>query len=982
MKIIFYLFIYFFITNTLCAQYGKCFAPQLLHGTSGTALQIVSADFNNDNNADAVITNFTTNNIDIQLNAFASGNFSPSSYTTSSGPTSSAVGDIDNDGDIDVVVAGNSTNINVLKNNGSGAFTTYTTNTTTYSNFSHSLLFDMNNDGNLDLVLSAQSGAIVTMLGNGFGNFTTNTSKVLGGSGGRMVVYDFNADGKKDVVIVEASVNKIEQLLGNGTGGFLTTTYTTTVGNSSQDIICADLNYDGVNDVAVANYNSNNMSILYTNSGGALPTVNATVTFPSNYFPQTMATGDFNNDSKADIVMGFNVSSKIGVLLNDALGSFQAPIYFSPTATPRGVVVGKFDAGATLDFACVYQSSSQMQSWLNNLAPNVVASISTPTVCSGNQVTVNSTGANTYTWSNGVTNNIAFTPMISETYTVTGTNTVTSCTSTNTVSISVVSSPTINLTSSSSSSICANATATLNASGSLGISYLWAHNSSTNTSVVVSPGTYTLQGSSGICSVTKTITVFSYPSFSVNITPSSTVICTPGNVTLTATGASTYGWVRPTNMSENGNSIVGSDAGTYTLTGFVSGCSLTTTISLNAYTKPNVSIVSLPVNTLTGYYCSGQTVTVTANGAPAYNWSNGGINNTFTTTTSGNYTVTGNNNGCVNSATITINILPTPTLSGVFSNTIGACSSNSITLNANGATYYQWNNGVTSTSSAYSIKPTVNSTYTLTGYSNGYYCETTKIYTVNVISAPTFSVVDMFYQPLTQQCSGSNITVAISNTNVTTPNWSNGGQGLMNTYMAMQSNSAVQSVTVTDNASNCVTVQQFTVPLFPQANLQITPSSSILCAGQVLTFTGTGATTYTWSNNNNFTGNTYSFTASSMPFTGAQLDLAGHDANGCFIATFITISTINCTTSVLDIDSDKKDFKIYPNPTLEILTIEFENLNDEPLVSIINTLGEIVLSEKQDVSQSSFNIKHLKSGIYYIKVETKNGWTTKKFIKQ
>ena len=82
------------------------------------------------------------------------------------------------------------------------------------------------------------------MLGNGFGNFITNTTKVLSGSGGRMVVYDFNTDGNKDVVVVQQSTNSIHQLLGNGTGGFMATTYTTAVGNSPIDIVCADLNND------------------------------------------------------------------------------------------------------------------------------------------------------------------------------------------------------------------------------------------------------------------------------------------------------------------------------------------------------------------------------------------------------------------------------------------------------------------------------------------------------------------------------------------------------------------------------------------------------------------------------------------------------------------------------------------------------------------------------------------------------------------
>lgn len=48
-----------------------------------------------------------------------------------------------------------------------------------------------------------------------------------------------------------------------------------------------------------------------------------------------------------------------------------------------------------------------------------------------------------------------------------------------------------------------------------------------------------------------------------------------------------------------------------------------------------------------------------------------------------------------------------------------------------------------------------------------------------------------------------------------------------------------------------------------------------------------------------------------------------------------------------------------------VLTIENTEGKD---VEIVNALGQIVLSEK-NIQHSSFNIHHLESGVYFLKIE-------------
>lgn len=77
-----------------------------------------------------------------------------------------------------------------------------------------------------------------------------------------------------------------------------------------------------------------------------------------------------------------------------------------------------------------------------NPLPNVSAG-SNQTVCSGTQVTLNGSGASTYTWNNNVSNGVAFTPLSTQTYTVTGTN-ANGCSNTSSTTVTVLSNPLAN----------------------------------------------------------------------------------------------------------------------------------------------------------------------------------------------------------------------------------------------------------------------------------------------------------------------------------------------------------------------------------------------------------------------------------------------------------------------------------------------------------------------------------------------------------
>ncbi len=103
---------------------------------------------------------------------------------------------------------------------------------------------------------------------------------------------------------------------------------------------------------------------------------------------------------------------------------------------------------------------------VNNL-PTVDAG-SPQAICVGESVTLTGSGATSYTWDNGVTDGVAFTPIITTTYTVVGKDT-SNCSGTDQVLITVLPLPTVS--AGENQIICAGTAVTLSGSGAS--SYSW-----------------------------------------------------------------------------------------------------------------------------------------------------------------------------------------------------------------------------------------------------------------------------------------------------------------------------------------------------------------------------------------------------------------------------------------------------------------------------------------------------------------------------
>lgn len=152
------------------------------------------------------------------------------------------------------------------------------------------------------------------------------------------------------------------------------------------------------------------------------------------------------------------------------------------------------------------------------------------------------------------------------------------------------------------------------------------------------------------------------------------------------------------------------------------------------------------------------------------------------------YTVSVANGSCTANANVSVSVTPIPSVSVAATSTV-ICSGNQATLTASGATTYSWNTAATTT--AITISPSANSSYTVTGY-NGT-CTNTAVQSVSVNTTPTVNATSS----ATLICDGQSATLTASGAN--TYSWNTTST---NTSVAV-SPTTTTSYTVTGTSNGC-----------------------------------------------------------------------------------------------------------------------------------------------------------------------------------
>jgi trimeric autotransporter adhesin len=503
------------------------------------------------------------------------------------------------------------------------------------------------------------------------------------------------------------------------------------------------------------------------------------------------------------------------------LNFLNDPFSANPTFTPPVNQSGTFNYTLTITQGSCQQTAAVSVTVFSQ--PTVV--INGPTsLCIGVQITLSATpGFAVYSWSTG-----SFGPNTTVsgpgTYSVTVTS-ANGCQAVATHTVIGTPPPTPQITG--PTDLCPNTPAALDAGPGYN-AYQWSTGSTSQTTLIPGPGTYSVTVVQNGCTGVGQLTVATTPPPTASI-DGEPFICAGQATNLTASpGFDLYLW----STGSSGPSITAANAGTYSVTVVdAAGCAgiASFTVTQAAPIMPAIS------GDLT--VCTGSSATLNVSGNyTSYAWSNGDSGPSITVNQPGNYTVTVTGQfGCTGTATATVTSSPDPV--PAIAGNPAFCSGSSTTLTASPSyAGYLWSNG----SSTPSIQVNQPGQYSvIVSTVEGCLGEAA----IQVFENPTPTPV---ISGPSEICPGTTATLQVSG-NYTNYTWSN-GQGGPTITVSTQGN---YQVTVTD-ANGCQGTANWAVGVLPPPVPIITGQTSFCEDGNtVLSVAGTGFSAFGWSNGSN-----------------------------------------------------------------------------------------------------------------------------------
>ena len=577
-------------------------------------------------------------------------------------------------------------------------------------------------------VISNPTAAIISSNGT---NFVCNGSSVtLTASGGG--TYLWNDNSTLDSLVVSPTVNTTYSVIVEVGGCSDTATFAVTVNSLPTTNILGD------NTICIGETTTltatGGVSYVW-NNGTSIDSIVVSPIADSSYVVTVTDVNGCENSAVSDVIVNalplptisgttticdgtittLNANGGVSYAWNN--GSTSSSINISPSSDSTYVVTAT-DANGCSDTA------STLVQVVSNPTGIITSSNGANFVCNGSSVTLTATGGGTYLWNdNSTLDSLVVSPIVNTTYSVIVE--VAGCSDTATFDITVNNLPTVLITG--DNTICNGESTVLTASEAT--TYSWSTGSSSD-STIVNPTTNTIYTVTAIdvngCvnTANSTVTVNALPVVTIS---GPTTICNGETTTLTGNGASSYVW----NTSATTNAInVNPSTGItdYSVVGTgANGCvdSAQATVTVNPK----------PVAVVTGNssICDGETLTLTASGGSDFEWSTtettATINVLPTDTTT--YTVVVTTNGCADTASITINHIPLPSITAFTDTTIFL--GQSATITATSSTPFTWtpNEAISCTNCLTAIvNPTETTTYCATTTENG--CSNSSCVTVIV----------------------------------------------------------------------------------------------------------------------------------------------------------------------------------------------------------------------------------------------------------
>jgi hypothetical protein len=580
-------------------------------------------------------------------------------------------------------------------------------------------------------------------------------------------------------------------------------------------------------------------------------------------------------------------------------------------------------------------------------------------LCIGQSTSLTATGASTYSWTNGISNGVNFTPNATNTYVVTGVD-VNGCVNQDTVTVVVNPLPTVS--AGNDQTVCLNTPVVLSATGAS--IYTWTNGVTNNTPFTpVSTNNYIVTG-------TDVNGCINYDTVTVNVLPLPNVnagqdfgICIGNGATLTATGANSYQW---NNNVLNGVTFFPNTTTTYTVIGTGgNGCSAQDSITVTVNTTPSISLTN------GGASC--------ANGNVALNATSIGAFGGFWSTTNGAGTFAPNVSNASVVYNASVNDPSTVTFVYVAFNQCGA-SNDTTTINIL---------GLPSVNAGVDAAICTNTNTTLTAVSNG-----TVVWNNNILDGVAFAVAagNTQYIATATGANGCTNTDTVIITGLALPqvNAGNDQSICAGDFATLNASGAVSyawdnnvidgvpfapsstaTYTVTGTGANgCNNTDNVTV------TVNALPNAVAVAADPVTLVATPAGASYQWID-----------CASGQTIADATNDTLVATANGSYAVIVTNANGCSDTSECMVVDQvglffpESAVIALYPNPTNGMVTLELP-AQDGAVAHIYDAQGKLILTVANAKNGEQFDLSKLTTGVYTFRVTLNNLTHIEKVVKQ
>ncbi len=452
-----------------------------------------------------------------------------------------------------------------------------------------------------------------------------------------------------------------------------------------------------------------------------------------------------------------------------------------------------------------------------------------------------------------------------------------------------------------------------------------------------------------------------------------------GQAFITVTGGTmgyTYDWDHDgTSDNDDSEDQDGLGAGTYNVTVTdVNGCTATGTATIGEPAELSIALDGTTDPTTCGANDGAIMVTTTGGtGAYVFDWDNDGTGDNDDTedlsgVTAGGYQLTVTDaNGCTATTSQTLSDPAAPMVS--FTAPADICANETILTGLGNGTptggVYS-GTGVTDdgNGTSYSFDPTTAGvgvhtiTYTYTDGSGcvGAASDDVEVFAVPVISSSSVTNIS---------CSGAgdgSISVTTSGSGLSY-DWDIDGTGDFNDPQSVAGLDSGTYVLQLMNADGCMVSQTFNVTEPAALALSATSTDELLGSDGTIDLTVSGGIpnyTYDWDNDG--TGDNDD-TQDLNGLTPGSYTVIVYDDNGCSDTLTVDVGTQVGVSTLEAID-----FKVYPNPTYDNITLE-SNKSLPYTVTLLDNTGRLISSENVSTSNYQIDLSGLSKGIYLLKVD-------------